>query len=477
MITPTSGSSRARSKASIISITVSGRKALRTSGRSIVILAMPAFSAVDFSLRMSSYSAAAFQLVTAAQTTVSRVYDWLARATLARPERTAIEYRDQSLRYHELAARAGSAEPAGSAAALEIEDPLAFAVALHGCLRAGRAAVPIDLRLGEDERAMRRATATRGAEAGVATIMHTSGTTSAPKPVALTFAIWQANALGSAVALGLDPHERWLCVMPLAHVGGLSILIRSAVYATTVVLHDRFDVGAVGEELMSAERRITLVSLVPTMLARLLDGGLANPPTLRWALLGGGPIAPALLERAASAGVPVAPTYGMTEACSQIATFGLPLPGVSVRLDPAGEILVRGAVVAPGALADDGWLHTGDLGAFDDRGRLVIVGRRADTIVSGGENVAPAEVEAVLVEHPEVADAAVFGVADPEWGEAVVASVVLASDGRAVGAEELRAFCRGRLAGFKVPKEIRFVETLPRTASGKLLRRELISTD
>src|SRR5579884_2379706 len=416
---------------------------------------------------MSSYSAAAFQLVTAAQTTVSRVYDWLARATLARPERTAIEYRDQSLSYHELAAQAGSAEPAGSAAALEIEDPLAFAVALHGCLRAGRAAVPIDLRLGEDERAMRRATATRGAEAGVATIMHTSGTTSAPKPVALTFANWQANALGSAVALGLDPHERWLCVMPLAHVGGLSILIRSAVYATTVVLHDRFDVGAVGEELMSAERRITLVSLVPTMLARLLDGGLANPPTLRWALLGGGPIAPALLERAASAGVPVAPTYGMTEACSQIATFGLPLPGVSVRLDPAGEILVRGAVVAPGALADDGWLHTGDLGAFDDRGRLVIVGRRADTIVSGGENVAPAEV----------ADAAVFGVADPEWGEAVVASVVLASDGRAVGAEELRAFCRGRLAGFKVPKEIRFVETLPRTASGKLLRRELISTD
>src|SRR6185437_14424968 len=130
-----------------------------------------------------------------------------------------------------------------------------------------------------------------------AAIMHTSGTTSDPRPVPLTYANWLANALGSAVALGLDRDERWLCPMPLVHVGGLSILLRSAIYATTVVLHGRFDTDTVLEALMSVEQRITLVSLVPTMLSRLLDAGLHEPPTLRWALLGGGPIAPALLER------------------------------------------------------------------------------------------------------------------------------------------------------------------------------------
>ena len=161
-------------------------------------------------------------------------------------------------------------------------------------------------------------------------VMHTSGTTAAPKPVELTYGNFLASALGSAVALGLDQAERWLCPMPLTHVGGLSIPIRSAIYATTAVLHGRFDTEAVLSELMDPGRRITLVSLVPTMLARLLDAGLSRPPTLRWALLGGGPIAPALLERAQDAGVPVAPTYGMTEACSQIATFGWPLPGVDV---------------------------------------------------------------------------------------------------------------------------------------------------
>jgi o-succinylbenzoate---CoA ligase len=189
-------------------------------------------------------------------------------------------------------------------------------------------------------------------------------------------------------------------------------------------------------------------------------------------LLGGGPIAPALLERAQAAGVPVAPTYGMTEACSQIATFGWPLAGVDVRAAEDGELLVRGAIVSAGALSRDGWLHTGDLGDFDERGRLVIVGRKSDTIVSGGENVAPAEVEAVLLAHPSVADAAVHPRADPEWGEAVVATVVL-RDGAVVAPDELRAHCAARLARFKVPKAIGFADQLPRTSSGKLLRGQL----
>ncbi len=362
-----------------------------------------------------------------------------------------------------------------------------FVIALHGCLLAGAAAVPIDLRLSDAERELRLAGAgvvvseplpgadprwptIGGGEVSVA-VMHTSGTTAAPKAVELSHGNFVASALGSAVVLGLDPAERWLCPMPLTHVGGLSIPIRSAIYATTAVLHERFETERVLSALMDSGERITLVSLVPTMLARLLDAGLADPPTLRWALLGGGPIAPALLERAAQAGVPVAPTYGMTEACSQIATFGWPLTGVELRLS-GSEILVRGPIVAAGAASGDGWLHTGDLGRFDDRSRLVIIGRMADTIVSGGENVAPAEVEAVLLSHPAVEDAAVLGRPDPEWGEAVVAQVV-PRDGHEPSAEELRAHCAGRLARFKVPKEIAFCAELPRTASGKLLRREL----
>jgi O-succinylbenzoic acid--CoA ligase len=281
-----------------------------------------------------------------------------------------------------------------------------------------------------------------------------------------------ASALGSAVALGLDPAERWLCPMPLTHVGGLSIPIRSAIYATTAVLHGRFDTEAVLNELMDPGRRITLVSLVPTMLARLLEAGLQKPPTLRWALLGGGPTAPALLERAELAGVPVAPTYGMTEACSQIATFGWPLSGVDLRVADDGEVLVQGPIVSAGAVSEDGCLHTGDLGRLDDRDRLEIIGRKSDTIVTGGENVAPTEVEAALLEHPAVADAAVHPRADAEWGEAVIATVVL-RDGLAVGPEELRAHCAARLARFKVPTAVQFADRLPRTPSGKLLRREL----
>jgi O-succinylbenzoic acid--CoA ligase len=302
--------------------------------------------------------------------------------------------------------------------------------------------------------------------------MFTSGTTAGPKPVALSYDNWLWNALGSALALGLDPDERWLCPMPLAHVGGLSIQIRSAVYCTTVVLHGRFETDRVLGALSDPAERVTLVSLVPTMLSRLLDAGLREPPTLRRVLLGGGPIAPALLARARVAGVAVSPSYGMTEACSQIATDGVPLLGTELRIADSGEVLVRGRTVAAGALGPDGWLHTGDLGALDEAGRLVIAGRTADTIVTGGENVAPVEVETVILEHPGVVDAAVFGRADPEWGEAIVAQVVLA-DGAEVAPEALRAHCAARLAPFKVPKRFEPVAGVPRGTTGKLLRREL----
>jgi O-succinylbenzoic acid--CoA ligase len=422
------------------------------------------------------------------------VEPWLARAASVRGDRAALITPDGSVTYAELYAQARSVAGglrergvgAGDRVALMLPSD-ELVVALHGCLLAGAVAVPIDLRLRASERATRTAGAALTLEELVsgaasdtrevdgdatATLMFTSGTTAGPKPVALSYDNWLWNALGSALALGLDPAEKWLCPMPLAHVGGLSIQIRSAVYGTTVLLHDRFDTEPALAALMDAGERVTLVSLVPTMLSRLLDAGLRDPPTLRRALLGGGPIPPSLLERARTAGVDVAPSYGMTEACSQIATDGFPLLGTELRIAGDGEVLVRGRTVAKGSLGPDGWLHTGDLGALDEDGRLTIAGRKADTIVTGGENVAPVEVEAVLMEHPAVADAAVFGRADPEWGEAVVAHVVPA-DGAALDAEDLRAHCAARLAPFKVPKRVEAVAEIPRGVTGKLLRREL----
>src|SRR6185437_5051641 len=320
-----------------------------------------------------------------------------------------------------------------------------------------------------------------------AVVIHTSGTSSAPKPVELTYGNLLWSALGSAVALGLDPQERWLCALPLSHGGGLSILVRSAIYGTTAVVHERFETEPVLQALR--EGRVTLVSLVATTLARLLDAGLEHPPSLRCALTGGGPVPAALVERAARAGVPVSMTYGLTESCSQVTTTplaalgegdrgaGPPLFCTRVRCAEDGEILVGGPTVAPAARAGDGWLHTGDLGAIDQRGRLWVTGRKADTIVSGGENVAPSEVEAVLEAHPDVLEAAVVGRPDAQWGEAVTAVVVLRGVPAGNGSPEissLRAHCAAALAPHKVPKQFLVrAEPLPRTRSGKLLRREL----
>jgi O-succinylbenzoic acid--CoA ligase len=425
---------------------------------------------------------------------------WVNQAAARRPDTIALEGPERSLTYAELSASAietaqgiaGLGLGPGDRVGLAMAPGEDFVIALHACVLRGVAVVPVDLRHAPEERARRLAgaklvltelppragTALRRAAGDDAqltvAVMHTSGTTSDPKPVALTHANFLASALGSAVALGLDWAERWLCPMPLTHVGGLSIPIRSAIYATTAVLHGRFDTERVLSDLMDPARAITLVSLVPTMLARLLDAGLQRPPTLRWALLGGGPLAPALLARATEAGVPVAPTYGMTEACSQIATFGYPLPGVEV-ITASDEILVRGAIVAPGVTDERGWLHTGDLGRFGQHGELIITGRKSDTIITGGENVAPTEVEDVLIEHPAVADAGVHAQPDSEWGEAIVAAVVL-RDGARTTARELQDHCAQRLARFKVPKEVRFVAALPRTTSGKLIRRQLSGT-
>jgi O-succinylbenzoic acid--CoA ligase len=305
-------------------------------------------------------------------------------------------------------------------------------------------------------------------------ILHTSGTTAAPKPVSLTYGNFRASAEAAAANLPLRPSDRWLCVMPLYHVGGLSILTRSALAGSSVILHERFDVDAVAESLESGEA--TVVSVVPTMLRRLQARGLDGAPALRAALVGGGPVPRDLLDWGAEVGLPLLQTYGMTETCSQIATAGAgstaarALPGVDLRIGDGGEILVRGPMVSSGALGPDGWLHTGDRGSIDDEGHLHVEGRIKDTIVTGGENVAAAEVEEALVSHPAVSDAAVVGRPDREWGEAVTAFVVLEGE---VSDADLVEWCRARLAGYKLPRAIIRAEELPRTASGKLLKGRL----
>jgi o-succinylbenzoate---CoA ligase len=436
---------------------------------------------------------------------------WLARAAARRPDRAALQTPGGDWSYARLyaaarfgagALRARGASPGGRVA-VALPAGLQFAQALHACLLLGAIAVPVDLRLGTGEQAR----VTDGADVVVseplgegpdpaalpalprhdldaaAIVIHTSGTTAAPRPIELTYANILWSALGSAVALGLDPDERWLCALPLSHVGGLSILLRSAIYATTAVVHEQFETDRVAHAL--SVQRVTLVSLVATTLARLLDAGLRRPPALRCALTGGGPVPGALVARAHAAGVPVGLTYGLSEACSQVTTTpvaeigqarasaGPSLFCTRVHVAADQEILVGGPTVAADATAADGWLHTGDLGELDERGRLLVTGRKADTIVSGGENVAPVEVEAVLEAHPQVLEAAVLGRLDPQWGEAVTAIVVV-REGAVVDIAQLRAHCAGELAAYKVPKRFELVaEPLPRTRSGKLLRREL----
>ena len=317
-------------------------------------------------------------------------------------------------------------------------------------------------------------------------IVYTSGTTGRPKGALLTFGNHWWSAVGSALNLGLLPEDRWLAPLPLFHVGGLSILVRSVVYGIPAIVLERFDAAAVNRAI--DDERATIVSVVAAMLQRMLAerGDRPYPPWLRCVLLGGGPAPRPLLEECAGRGLPVVQTYGLTEAASQVATLapedalrklgsaGKPLMPTELRID-GGEILVRGPTVSPGywnhrTEREDGWLRTGDLGRLDDEGYLYVLDRREDLIVSGGENVYPAEVEAVLLAHPLVEEAAVVGRADQRWGAVPIAFVRARGE---VSSEELLSFCRARLAGYKVPGAIRLVDALPRNAAGKLLRREL----
>jgi O-succinylbenzoic acid--CoA ligase len=425
---------------------------------------------------------------------------WLSGAAGRHPDRVAVEARGESVTYRELLLRAVRAAGAlhmrgvrrGEPVALLLEPGLPFVEALHGCLLLGAPAVPIDPRLADREPAavlreveVRVERPMRGdtgvfqlpdppERKDVALVMHTSGTTGRAKPVAITFGNIRANARGLAETMGLGDDERWLAPLPLAHVGGLMVVLRSVLMATTAVIAPPpFDVDATAAQLRDGG--ITTASLVPTQLERLLAAGATPGPALRRVLLGGGPMPRSLLERARAAGFPVCPSYGLTQACSTVTvaepgdleTAGRPLRGVGVAITGDGEIIVSG-----GTTNTLGSLRTGDLGHLDAQGRLVVTGRKGDVMISGGENVAPAEVEAVLVEHPDVAEVAVLSRPHALWGEAIVALVV-AREGAAPGQATLRAHCLERLAPFKVPKAFELVGELPRTDSGKVRRADL----
>jgi O-succinylbenzoic acid--CoA ligase len=334
-------------------------------------------------------------------------------------------------------------------------------------------------------------------------IVYTSGTTGRPKGAVLTYGNHFWSAVGSAMNLGVRRDDVWLAALPLFHVGGLAMLFRSLIFRTPLVVHRSFDPAAVNRAI--DEEGVTLVSVVATMLRRMNEdrAGRPYPRSLRAALLGGGPAPLPLLGESAALGLPVLQTYGMTETASQAATLsphdarhkpgsaGKPIWPLELRVEAEGggealagepgEILVRGPNVSPGywgrpqdteLTRPGGWFRTGDVGRLDAEGYLHVLDRREDLFISGGENVYPAEVEAALLAHPAVADAGVTGLPDLEWGAAPAAWVV-PRPGVAVSPEELRAHCRRLLAPYKTPTVIVFVESLPRNAGGKLLRRQL----
>jgi len=436
--------------------------------------------------------------------------NWLAQRAQTSPDRTALSADGTATSFAELEAEAtwvarrlaAQGVRRDATVALTMPPGREMVVLIHALMKLGAVLLPVNPRLSDAER-----TAVLKAERPVLDLsdageltqteadlpllgehdmddVHcrilTGGSSGASRAIGLTYGNHLWSAVGSAFNIGVQPDDCWLCCLPLSHISGLSIVMRAVIYGTTVGLHEGFDLDRVAEAFEKGEASVA--SLVSTMLIRLLEAGvdLSSPRAI---LIGGGPVPDDALSEAVGRGASVVQTYGLTEACSQVTTLGpadakrklgsagRPLLTTHLRIEE-GEILVQGPTVAPGCADADGWLHTGDLGRIDEEGFLYVEDRIDDLIVTGGENVVPAEVEQVLLRHPEVADAAVVGREDPEWQQAVTAVVVLREDAD-LGTEELRRHCASELAGYKVPKRIEIASALPRSPSGKLLRRAL----
>ncbi len=311
------------------------------------------------------------------------------------------------------------------------------------------------------------------------TVLFTSGTSGQPKGTILTWRNHVASARASAAFLPLGPGDRWLASLPFFHIGGLNIIHRCALSGACVILPD----SLAAEDLNRAidGEGVTHASFVETLLRRVLAAreGRAFPAALRAIVVGGGAVSKGTLDACPQA----LASYGLTESCSMATlvppgapegvrrTSGLPLPGIEVRIAADGRIEIRGEVVMRGYLDDaiatrealrDGWLRTGDIGEIDDAGALRVLARREDLIVSGGENIYPAEIEGVLRGHPDVMDAVVIGIPDPEWGEVPLALVV----GRSRATAGILPFLRERLAGYKIPRIVG-VDSIPLLPNGK----------
>lgn len=315
--------------------------------------------------------------------------------------------------------------------------------------------------------------------ADTAAVVCTSGTTGAPKAVELTRSGMDAMGRGVSKAIDAGAGDRWLVCHPLFFVAGLAILGRSWVTSVPVAVHDGFDLARVADAPRTDG--VTIVSVVPTTLRRLVAAGAAG--SFRAVVVGGAPLPEPQRADAIATGVEVYDSYGLTETWGGCVTNGHPNDDVSLRLLDGGEVALRGAPVmrayrfdAPRTTAsftDDGFFRTGDVGAIDAEGRLLIVDRLKDLIISGGVNVSPTAVEGVLAQHPLVADVCVIGEPDEEWGERVVACIVPTDASAPPALDALRAHVREQLGAAAAPKELRVLDVVPRSASGKPLRREL----
>jgi O-succinylbenzoic acid--CoA ligase len=378
----------------------------------------------------------------------------------------------------------GSVDGSG-VATIDVADPGEAAAAIREHWSSGRPFMVLDPRDPAARRASRRSALRRAPlTAGAALVVATSGTTASPRLVVHGRAPVLASCGAVNEALDTDAsRDRWLACVPLHSVAGLAIVLRGATNGVPVTVHGSFNVEAVAR----ATDDCSLVSLVPTQLKRLLDSGVPLE-RFRAVLLGGGPAPPGLLERAREGGVAVHTTYGLTETFGGCVHDGHPLSGVELSLAPgsagetSGEILVRGPVMlgyhgAPDeterAFTSDGSLRTGDVGQILADGRLRVVDRLRDFVISGGVNVSPSAVEAVLTTDPSVLDVAVIGAPDPEWGERVVACVIPADQDRRPTLAGLRDRAREHLSAAELPRELRLVDAIPRTSSGKVRRAEL----
>ena len=437
------------------------------------------------------------------------VVDHIDRYKIFEPDSVAVETPARSVTYRELAtlvsrgsgALQGYGVQPGERVAVLARNDLPTLVALWAVPRTGGVAVPVDPDLPPNELANRldlvgaslvlgdeieptvglRVQAVEALFNGqpaephphapddLHSVFFTSGSEGESKGVCLTWASHEASAEASAKRLPVEPDDRWLAVLPLFHVGGFAVTYRTFRAGGTVVLEPTFD----PKRVAAAVDSLSYLSLVPTMLHRLLatDAAPFGGPS-KATLLGGAPAPYSLVEDADAAGLKIARTYGLTEAASQVATAlpgegpgARPLDGSTVKAGTGpgdlAPIVVDGPMVSPGYWGEsdrDGPFQTGDVGYLDEAGRLHVVGRAHDLIITGGENVHPTEVERVLSEFPGVVAVAVFGTADDEWGERVEA--VLVAPSLAARVEGISEYASQRLSSFQVPKRWHFVENL-----------------